>query len=300
MDYQTAAKLFTKRYSHRRRLDGLNNTYLVRSTGGDGAIHVRLYRTNIVTFFASGSFTVHCGGYFKAPTPNRFERYLPTGCRMWSETFQGGGREGDKIAFLRTPRGVLPWHDGVVITPDFHRSDLEEMNKHNASGIRAKILQYARDYTKRLVQQGLPGPKKLGDCYRCIKSYKGTGNNRTHHDPNHYLEHILTGAMPSSLILVAAVLYDPTDLSDSAEALFEPNRALWKKTRTRLDELRQTEAALMGCDATEDDPRKDRAGLRDALERFLLERVGFEIFEQQRGLRQGMYRGETRDRRMGW
>lgn len=299
MDHATALKRFTKRWPLRRRLDGLNNTYLVRdSTEPTAVIHVRLYKTNIITFFGDGDFSVSCDGYFGSPTPDRFRTYLPGGCWTWSYSMPGTGRKGDKIAVLCTPVGALPWKDGMVIGPRFRRADLSRANHIHASKLRGMVGLYARGYVNRLVYHGLPAPEKAGDCDRCIEEYNG-GRDAFRLNDDHYIKHMERGEMPPTLILRAAG-WCSGDLVSAAHDLFAPRRCLWKPARTMRAELERTEAELMGWEQPKEDPRTKRAELRDTVERFLLQQVGFEIFDVPKDTKQGMYRGESRNERMGW
>lgn len=302
MDYRTAQQHFTKRSPLRRRLDGHNNTWLHRQSTDEGTpIHVRLFRTDIITFRSNGSFVIDTSGYITPTTKDRFRRYLPKGCNVSSERLH----DGKYIMTLRTPKGYRPLRDGAWITKEFSRVDLTAMNSRVAYKVRDQIRDYAKSYVQQLVSTGLPAPCKLGDCMRCIRELRARRKVEVV-DPDctnedHYLEHLDNAALPASLLL-NAVLYekDSQTLWDAANALFTPNRCLWRLPRIKREALEQTEAELMGRSPMPIDPRRQRVDLRNALERFLLERVGFEAVEPQGGLSQGMHRNMKAAEVMGW
>jgi hypothetical protein len=294
VNYETAEKYFTKRSPLRRSVDGLKNTWLWRFTEAPNQpIHLRLFKTNILTYHPDGSFTVDNGGYVAPTTLRRFNDYLPGGCHVWSFAFQG-----DRLLMLRNREGVCrPWKNGATFTKDLERADLTLMNGCCAWDVRYKIRTYAKEYVHRLVYHGLPTPTKRGDCDLCIHVYDG-GPDRDDEVDEHYLKHLNNGEMPSSLIL-AAVYYTTKHLQTASLACFSPNRCLWRNARTQLDKLRRTEAELMGLKPPDDDPRVQKWGLRTALERFLLKGVGFEMIEP-REVSMRMYGGSSTKELMGW
>jgi hypothetical protein len=306
MDYQTAVSHFTARSPLRRRLDGHNNTWLHRASAEPTEpIHVRLFRTDIITFFPDGSFSVAIDGYITSTTKDRFRRYLPRGLCIWSEHLGGGVY----IAMLHRRGGSLPCSNRAHFTPDFKRDDLEEMNSRSAGRVRSRIAEYAKEYVHRLIFQGLPAPHQLGDCVRCMRwrrPVKGSVERGLDsfvvvpdETNRHYLEHLDAGTMPPSLLLCAIDEYQPS-LREPTLMLFGPGRCLLRAPRTQYEALLQTEAELKGWEAPSSDPRKNRAALRNVLERFLLERLGFELILQRDGLSQGMNRGMKAAEMMGW
>ena len=287
MDYETARKLFTGRFLLKRRLEA--NTYLLNPHDKDmngGPLVVRFFKTDIITFYNDGSFSVKCGGYFRATTQGRFERYLPRGCRMSSETVSSG----DKIAALSTPYGTLPWREGMIINSDFQRPDMIGDGYENAWQMRRNVSAYASEYVKELVFKGLPDPEQAGsaDCARCIEGEETSP---------HYRKHIHRGEHPPSLILNAV---DTPWYRSVTRKLFQQRRDLWRQPRTKREALRHIEAGLLGFEVGGEDPRSCRRQLRITLERFLLERLGFQIMEPVQNTFIGMYKDDSLNEKMGW
>lgn len=293
MDYREAVNHFTKRSPLRRRVNGLNNTWLHRSsTAENTAIHLRFFRTNIITFYPDGSFSVDHDGYFAPVTKGRFRDYLPGRCNIWA--FRQP--DGANLTVLYTPRGLRPWKNGATFTKDYKRTDLTKMNREDAGDVRRAIKEYARKYIHRAVYHGLPQPRR-NDCIQCDRCLSA---GFRHGDSDaHYLEHIKSGRMPSKLLL-NAVSPPKSSQADLALCLFEPRRCLWMTPRTKLAALEQAEAELMGWRAPKEDPREHLVELRSIVDRFLLERVGFEAVKPRDGLFRGMNENVPVNKLMGW
>ena len=75
-----------------------NNTYLVR---GEGCIHVRLHKTNVVTMYPDNTYRLNSGGWRTATTKQRINRFSPV--KIYQHKYQW---------YLA---GGQPFCDGVVV-----------------------------------------------------------------------------------------------------------------------------------------------------------------------------------------
>lgn len=81
-----------------------NNTYAVRLE--DGSIAIRLYETNIVTFYPTGDFKLSNGGFETATTFSRINEYIPQGYKVMRTKGQW---------FLHTPNKTLAFENNMVV-----------------------------------------------------------------------------------------------------------------------------------------------------------------------------------------
>lgn len=107
MDYQTAEAKLTGRCYNQRKIG--NNTYLVR---GEDSIHVRLHKTNIITFFPDGRVKLNSGGWRTVTTKARINEFMSTGWYLQQKNYDW---------FLQRYDGTQPraeFEDGIVLHPD--------------------------------------------------------------------------------------------------------------------------------------------------------------------------------------
>jgi len=104
--YQQMSAQLTRR--PRLKID--NNTYLLR--GDNGAIHVRLHQTNIVTYSPDGTATFNTGGWPTRTTRDRIDAWIPAGWAIYTEPFKKHGEETPEL-WWETPRGGQPIRGGI-------------------------------------------------------------------------------------------------------------------------------------------------------------------------------------------
>jgi len=90
-------------YRTARKVD--NNT--VEWIGNDGVRHIRLHRTDILTFNHDGTINVSMGGWPTVTTRSRINKYLPGGYSVFQRNYS---------QYIRYPSGeTFEFFDGMVI-----------------------------------------------------------------------------------------------------------------------------------------------------------------------------------------
>lgn len=138
-----------------------NNTYLVRLDDGSNALAVRLHRTNVVTYHASGAVELNTGGWYTRTTEDRINKYTPASLQIWGEWSEwfirnrGAADEtvkyntGDWAAYeaARWPNAgpVYGFKNGATLNPDGSITGAAE-DPHASRKLLRAIRNYAAGY----------------------------------------------------------------------------------------------------------------------------------------------------------
>jgi hypothetical protein len=170
----------------------------------DGVLAVRMYETDVVTYFPDGRVQLSSGGWKTVTTKERINNHIPTGNYVSQERGVwylriGGWQTGTSYVFA----------DGMTIMPD---GSIVGAEPKTASSKFAKLRRQAAGYAKDFVEAlhagkiGLPG---TSDCFYCGMSEVGTGKNlgELNHDGEHIRTHIEERYYVPSLLINAIKMF---------------------------------------------------------------------------------------------
>lgn len=179
MTYKKLDTLLTGRCANRRKV--ANNTYAHRLDGD--RIAIRLYATDILTFFADGSITVSSGGWRTVTTKARLNAFLPSSNQLYQRS------------------GVWFWTDGREFCDGDTLLADGSLQTHAKPGD-AKATQKCIATYAKLCADALPLDKpSLGDCFYCyMQTEGGEPLGDAAKSVEHLLSHMGEGYVVPSLV----------------------------------------------------------------------------------------------------
>lgn len=199
----------------------------------------------------------------------RLNEYMPEGFRV--DVFQLDLMRIDSPKrytwLLKTPSGMHPWEDESRWDLRGNRLNLSDaMNGTCARNLIFKI----KDYAKGLIDVGTK--EGLEPCLACMSVIDGISQE-------HLLDHINSNQFTSQ-ILMRPALDSHLSIDDYATNCLRTNHWRWKKPKTDDEKIARVESLLQHGIPIEHvfDPRKRKAVLRDLTIRWLLKKLGYEIY----------------------
>lgn len=235
--YTDALALYTERKNRgilKRGIKLGNNTYLeaVELLGNVVAFGVKLHATVIVTFHRDGRIVLNDGGWKTATTKARFNEYLPSEFRVYSD----GGvwylshhvDTADKYIHRH-----YPYADGITLHPAcvaFRGSPTRVTgigpDPKLQQKLRKRIRAYAKAYIAAFYAGDVPAPG-VGDCFGC--SMLDSEGNAPMGGADHMLSHLDESYFVPSILHRAAKRFGVSRAAQHTLAV------AWNSTDTARD-----------------------------------------------------------------
>lgn len=179
--YESLNDCLVGRNANRRKLD--RHTYAERRD--NGAIAVKFWDTDILTFKSDGSCVATSGGFRTVTTKDRLNRFLPTGAAIFQ-------RKG--IWFWSAKDQIGAFTDGDSISAD-GTITMQHPGTKDSVALRNRIRKYAALYSN------LPLPEPSGaDCWHChFTTQEGKSLGDSIKDTGHLESHMEEGYVVPSL-----------------------------------------------------------------------------------------------------
>jgi len=140
-----------------------NNTRVIRRS--HNSIAIKLWDTDIITFYDNGSIQLDTGGWKTVLTKERMNQYLPSTIRVYSEQYIWYIRFNKKQYLFEN--GMYLTYDRIITDSDGnpiaeHSKDVEKKKRSQLK----KINEYIQLFLKALQNGEVPAPSQ-GDCFIC-------------------------------------------------------------------------------------------------------------------------------------
>jgi len=261
MNYKEAEKLLQGRNHDSRKL--CNNTYLIRDflkPEQETVFHIKLHRTNILTYYANGDIGFDSGGWKTVTTKQRMNEFV-RGIRIYANK---GVWYVHKYPLANDANASNEWklendvvfEDGMMLHADGSISGYGE-NPKALLALKRKVQNYARKFIEAM-KAGKIVPPSQGDCLGCqfsdktrIVSGEAPKNPfehiQSHIEENYFVPTLLVNAVnwrgsQMNRWVIESVWY-PNDLKDSA-AFHSSQTWQWKEIQKNLTRYLYRELGL--------------------------------------------------------